>query len=137
MEFKIVTPHGVTYDDTIEKVTVPTRAGMITILPNHAALVSVLCPGEMVIYKEGSSSVSVAVASGILEIRPTGEVYVMADSAERAEHIDIARAEEARMRAEELMKKQDQIADIDFARLQAKMEKELARISVGNKYRKL
>ena len=72
-----------------------------------------------------------------MEIRPTGEVYVMADAAERAEHIDVDRAEDARKRAEDLMKKQSNLADIDFARIQAKMEKELARISVGKKYRKL
>lgn len=137
MDFKIVTPQGITYDDTIDKVTIPTLAGAITILENHAPLVSVLRPGEMVIHKHDGSTVDVAVASGILEIRPTGEVYVMADSAERAEHIDIDRAEKARKRADELMSKQSNLADIDFARLQAIMEKELARISVGKKYRKL
>ena len=63
------------------------------------------------------------------------ELYIVADTAERAEQIDIARAEAARQRAEELMKQQ-QIADVDYARIQAKLEKELARVRVGKKYRK-
>lgn len=134
MEFKIVTPQGVIYEDNIEKVTIPTEAGVITVLENHIPMVSILKPGEMFVYKE-NQMIPLAVSTGMLEIRPSGEVYIIADTAERAEHIDITRAEAARARAEELIKQQHDIADVDFARLQAKIEKELARISVGKKYR--
>jgi len=104
------------------------------ILQNHAPIVSVLRPGELVATKK-DAVVSMAVAGGILEVRETGEVYIMADAAERAEHIDLDRAEAARQRAEELMKQKDHMQNVDFARLQAKIEKELARITVGKKYR--
>lgn len=135
MEFKVVTPHGVVYEDTIQKVTIPTQAGEITVLESHAPLVSMVVPGEMNIHKE-DHVVNLAVSGGIVEIRRTGEVYIMADSAERSEDIDLDRATQARERAEALMAKQDSLADMDFARLQAKISKETARISVANKYRR-
>lgn len=135
MEFKIVTPHGTVYEDSVDKVAIPTQAGEIVVLENHAPIVSVLQAGELIIYKD-KIEIPLAVAGGVLEVRPTGEVYVMADAAERAEHIDLERAEAARARAEELMKQKDATLNIDFARLQAKIEKEMARLSVGNKYKK-
>lgn len=137
MEFKVVTPHGITYNDTIEKVTVPTLAGALTILDQHAPIVSVLAAGEMIIHRVDGSTVDVAVSGGIMEIVSSGAVYIMADTAERAEEIDISRAEAAKKRAEQLLTQQKNIADVDFARIQASIEKELARISIGKKYRKL
>jgi F-type H+-transporting ATPase subunit epsilon len=133
--FKIVTPDGVIYEDDIVKVTIPTQAGEITLLPDHAPLVSVLKPGEINISKDGSI-IDLAVSTGILEIRPSGEIFILADTAERAEHIDIDRAEEARKRAEKLLKEHKDVEDVAYAKIMAKMEKELARISVGRKYRK-
>ncbi|PIR75898.1 MAG: ATP synthase F1 subunit epsilon [Candidatus Magasanikbacteria bacterium CG_4_9_14_0_2_um_filter_42_11] len=132
--FKIVTPDGVTYEDNIEKVTIPTGAGQITVLENHAPLVSTLVPGEVLVHKDGQV-VALAISTGILEIRPDSEVYLLADTSERAEHIDIERAEAARARAEEMMKRQDSDLNIDFARLQAMIERETARIGVAKRYR--
>lgn len=135
MQFKIVTPDGVIYESNeVEKVTIPTMSGQITVLPNHSSIVSVLKPGELLVVKDGKVY-GLAVSGGILEVRPSGEVIILADTAERAEDIDIDRAEEARKRAEALMKQQENVADVDFARLQASIEKELARISIGKKYK--
>jgi len=134
LDFKIVTPEGVTYDDQIDFVTIPTEAGAITVYPEHMPLVSLLKPGELIIHKQGGE-VGVAVSGGILEIRQENKVYIIADTAERAEHIDVERAEAARRRAEELLKQQKDVADVDFARLEAQIEKELARIHIGRKYK--
>ncbi len=134
--FKIVTPERVVYEDTIAKVTVPAGEGEMTVLPNHAPLVTMVKPGELTVYKENGDSVQLAVAGGMLEIRPNSEVYVMADTAEHGEDIDLERAEKAKARAEELLKNINDEADVDYARLQAIIEREMARISVGNKYRK-
>ncbi len=134
--FKVVTPDGITYEDEITKVTIPTGAGQITVLEGHAPLVSTLRPGILYIHKD-KTVVELSVSTGILEIRPGSEVYLMADTSERAEDIDLERAQQARDRAEELMRQQDMAADVDFARLQASIDKELARISVGTKWRKL
>lgn len=136
MLLKIVTPDGVTYESEIDQVSVPTQNGEITILPHHIPLISVLKAGELRIHK-GNQEVLIAVSSGVVEVRPNGEISLIADTAERAEHIDLERAEAARARAEELMKEKSSIEDMEFARIQAKMEKELARLRVGKKYRSL
>ncbi len=134
ISLKLVTPYGIIYQDEVEKITISTTTGEITVLQNHMPLISVLAPGEMIIFK-GDHAIPLAVSGGFFEIQKGSTVAIMADTAERAEHIDIDRAETARARAEELLKKQDALADVDFARLQAKIEKELARISVGKKYK--
>lgn len=137
IKFKLVTPDGITYqDDAVTEIILPTSTGQIAVLKNHIPLVSILKPGEVIIKKD-DNEVSLSVAGGVIEVRPNDEVYVMADSAERAEHIDLERAEAAKKRAEELLKQQENVADVDFARLQAVIERELARIKVGKKYRKL
>lgn len=136
MLLKIVTPDGTTYESEVEQVSVPTQSGEITVLPHHIPLVSVLKAGELRILKE-KEEVILAVSTGVLEVRPNSEIYILADTAERAEHIDLERAESARKRAEELMTQKQSLEDVQFAQLQAKMEKELARLRVGKKYRKL
>lgn len=137
LDVTIVTPEGITYQSIVKQITIPTTSGQITVLTNHIPLVSVLKAGELVIQKETGESVALAVSGGILEVQPENKIYVMADTAERAEHIDIARAEAARARAEELLKQKDNLADVDFARIQASLEKELARLHVGKKYRNI
>ena len=134
MPFNIVTPEGVIYKDDVLKVTVPTEAGEVTILGNHAPMVSILKAGELHIYKD-DQIISMAVSTGFIEIRPTGELYIIADTAERATDIDIERAETAKKRAEELLKQQQDINDIDFARIQASLERAITRIGVGNTYK--
>ncbi len=136
MLLKIVTPDGITYESEIDQVSLPTQTGEITVLPQHIPLVSVLKAGEVRIQKNGQQ-VELAVSGGVVEIRPKNEIYILADTAERAEHIDIERAEAARVRAQEVMKQTSITETIEFARLQAKIEKELARIQVGKKYKKL
>lgn len=134
--FTIVTPQGVTYQDKVEQVSIPTIDGEITVLEGHATLIAVLKPGELRIGKAGYS-VSVAVSGGVVEMRHTGDMYVLADTAERAEHIDLERAEAAKKRAEELLHQVQQIDGVEFARMQAMLEKEMARVRIGKKYRNL
>ena len=134
IDFRIVTPNGTVYEDHIEKVTNPTTAGEITVYPKHMGLVSIVKPGEITVHK-GGDTIGVAVSGGILEVRPESEVYIMADTAERGEDIDMERAETARKRAEELLSQQKNIADVDYARIQAQMEREMARLSIGKKYK--
>lgn len=138
LNFKIVSPSGVTYEDNqVTQVSVPTSTGEITILPNHIPLISVIAPGEMRIQKQGGHEVVIAVSTGLIEVMPQNEIRILADTAERAEHIDLDRAEAARKRAEELLLQIKSTEDLQFAMLQAKIEKELARVRVGRKYRKL
>ena len=136
MNFKIVTPDGVIYEDAVEQVSLPTKSGEITVLPHHIPLISVIKAGEIRITKEGRE-VDLAVSSGVLEVRESNEVIIIADTAERAEAIDIERAEAARKRAEELLKEEHFADDRQFAMIQAQLEKELARIKVGKKYKNI
>lgn len=133
LALKIVTPDGVTYDSAAESVSLPTVMGEITILPNHIPLVTVLVAGEMRVTVNGQQ-ISLAVSGGVVEIRPNSSVYVLAETAERAEHIDLARAEAAKARAEELMKSTERLNDEDFVRVMAQIEKELVRLRVSRKY---
>lgn len=134
LTLKIVSPDGVTYDSAAESVSLPTATGEITVLPHHVPLITVLKPGEVRI-KTRDQEFSLSVSSGVVEVRPNSVVYVLAETAERAEHIDLERAESARARAVELMQTQERLDDEDFARLMANLEKELARLRVGHKYR--
>ncbi len=136
MNFKIVTPDGIIYEDVVDQVSLPTKSGEITVLPHHIPLISVIRSGEIRIQKQNEET-ALAVSSGVLEVRENNEIIVIADTAERAEHIDLERAETARKRAEELLKQEVFEDDRQFALLQAQMEKELARIRVGKKYKNI
>ncbi|OIO19564.1 MAG: ATP synthase F1 subunit epsilon [Candidatus Magasanikbacteria bacterium CG1_02_32_51] len=136
INFKIVTPERLVYENEIYQVSIPTTSGEITVLPSHIPMVSVLAVGELkIIDKDGEHPY--AVAGGFLEIQDENKIVVLADKVERADTIDVERAQEARKRAEEEMIKAKAGEDVDFARLQALIDKEMNRIRVGNKYRKL
>jgi F-type H+-transporting ATPase subunit epsilon len=135
INFKIVKPEGVVYsDEQIEKVTIPTKDGYITVLPNHIPLITIIQTGELVIYKK-DHQIEIAVSGGVAEIRKDNTVHILADSAERAEEIDLERAEEGRKRAEELLALEQNVADVDFARVQASLEKEMNRLRIAKKYK--
>ena len=111
LQFKIATPEKVVYEDEIKQASIPTTSGEVTILPNHIPLVSVLQAGEIKITDKDGEHV-LAVAGGFLEVRDNNEIVILADNAERAEEIDLERAEEARKRAEkELEKAKKDLAD--------------------------
>lgn len=130
--FEITTPEGVVYKESIDQITIPTTSGEITILPHHIPLVAALKAGEMII-KQGNQETALACSGGFLEVLPKNRVVVLADNAERAEHINLERAEAARARAVELLQ-QKHVEDVDYVSLQAKLERELARIRVARKH---
>lgn len=135
LNFKIVKPEGLVYSDTeVEKVSIPTKEGYITVLPHHIPLITILDTGELTIFKK-DHEVPIAVSGGVAEVRKDGTVYILADSAERAEEIDVTRAEAAHKRAEELLSQEEKAADVDFARIQASLEKELNRLRIAKKYK--
>jgi len=134
LKFKIVTPEKVIYENEIFQVTVPTMSGEITILSNHIPLVSVLKAGELKI-KDKNGEHHIAISGGFLEVKANSEIIILADHAERAEEIDVHKAEEARQRAEEQMKNIKNVQDVDFAKLQALIDKEVNKMRVAKKYR--
>ena len=135
IHFLLVTPDGVRYDDMASSVSIPTEQGEVTILPNHSLFISKLKSGKITIVKSDGTTSVLSISHGLLEVRSNNTLYVLADSAEHAADIDIARAEAARKRAEELLASAELDNQMEYARIQAQIEKELARISVGNKYK--
>lgn len=88
----VVTAQRLVYSDDVDMVVAPGAAGVLGILPRHSPLMSVLNPGELRIKKGGNEDV-MAIGGGFIEVL-NNQVTVLADSAERAEEIDIAHAEQ-------------------------------------------
>ena len=120
------------YSDLADAVTLPTLEGEITILPNHLPLVSVLVPGEARVVNAGEE-VLMAVSGGFIEVQPGSRVVVLADTAERAEELEIEKIEEAKKKAEEALEKKRDLDEENFAEAAAALERELARLKVARK----
>lgn len=133
IKFKIVTPERILLETEVDSVTLPTRMGEITVLKDHVPMVSSLAAGE-VKYKIAGSESFFAVSGGFIEVRKNHEVVVLADTAEFGHEIDEHRAEEAREKAQELMRGSyhDQKS---HANASAILEKNLARLKVARKHR--
>jgi F-type H+-transporting ATPase subunit epsilon len=127
IQLEIVTAERVVYSDEVDLVSAPTRDGRVGILPRHAPLLTVLEPGELDIVKDGQRT-PFAVSGGFMEVLPT-RVTILADTVERADEIDLERAERARALAEKRM----QLAQTERDQLiaEAKLRKELARMRVA------
>ena len=129
----VVTPERQLLRETVVEVTIPGLDGELGILPGHAPLITELGIGEMH-YRTASSSqpVSLAILRGFAEVLPD-RVTVLAETAERAEEIDVARAEAAKARAEQRLSAHD--ANIDWDRATISLQRAVIRIQVARKYR--
>ncbi len=109
IQFKIVTPERTVLEEDIYQITLPIEGGEVTILPNHIPYIGTVKSGEILIRKEmNGEETSLATSGGFVELHDN-TLVVLADTAERAEEIDLARAETARRQAEEIMKAQERI----------------------------
>jgi F-type H+-transporting ATPase subunit epsilon len=106
--------------------------GQLGILPHHAPLMTMLQPGDLMIRKDREEEY-LAVTGGFLEVRPD-KVIILADACERADEIDVARAEEAKKRAQETMKAAP--LTIDAASAEAALRRSLARLKVAERRRR-
>jgi F-type H+-transporting ATPase subunit epsilon len=129
---EIVTAEGMVYSDDVDMVVAWGLEGQLGILPHHAPLMTMLQAGELII-KRGSEESYLAVSGGFLEVRPD-KVIILADACERAEEIDIARAEEAKRRAGEIMKARPPRTDSVAA--EAALRRSLVRLKVAEKVRR-
>lgn len=99
---EIVSQDRKVFEDEVDIVVVPGADGEMGILPHHSALLTALKPGVLKVRRGGQEDVF-AISGGFVEVQPD-LVTVLADAAERSDEIDIARAEEARRKAEESLK---------------------------------
>lgn len=132
--FEIATPERIVYKEQVDSLTLPTKDGEITILPNHIPLVAVLVPGVAVVRKGGVEQY-MAVSGGFIEVQPNNRVVVLADTAERAEELTLAAIEKARADAEHALHEKRSMDDESFAAAAAGLERELARLRVARKRR--
>lgn len=128
----IVSAERVVYSEEVDVVVAPGIEGQLGILPHHAPLMTTLQVGELWVRK-GGEEFSLAISGGFLEVRPD-RIIVLADTAERAEEIDIARAEEAKRRAQEQLGQYPPA--VDAARAEVALRRSLARLKVAAKRRK-
>ncbi|MFA4834322.1 MAG: F0F1 ATP synthase subunit epsilon [Patescibacteria group bacterium] len=136
IKFEVVTPERVVLKERIHQVTVPTRSGEITVLPNHTPLISVLKPGVIELKKENGDMEIMSVSGGFIEVLKN-KVVILADTAERAEELDLRRAEEARVRAEKIKEETKHEDAESFAAITAQLEKELARTKAISRWKKI
>jgi F-type H+-transporting ATPase subunit epsilon len=134
LQLEIVTIERKVYDEQVNMVIAPGSEGVLGILPRHAPLLTSLTYGELQIKKEGEEDQFFAIGGGFMEVQPD-HVVVLADSAERAEEIDRARAEAARRHAEELLTRSKE-EKIDFARAEAAMRRSITRLKVVRRQRR-
>ena len=125
---EIVTPEGVVLSQDAVSVAVPAVEGLLGVLADHAPLMAELTVGEIWIRDADGEVTRLAASGGFMEVREN-TVRILADTAERAEEIDIARAEEARRRAEERLR--SRAAGIDHARAEAALKRALVRLRVA------
>lgn len=128
---EVVTAERTVYDGQADMVIAPGIEGQLGILPHHAPLMTALTFGELIIQKAGQEDEYIAIGGGFMEVGPD-HVTVLADSAERAEEIDLAQAMKARERAEEVMA-QKRREDVDFVRAEAALRRSLLRLKVARR----
>jgi F-type H+-transporting ATPase subunit epsilon len=132
INFKIVTPEKTVFESEIDQATLPVADGEVTIMPNHRSYIAALKAGEIMLKENGKENLLV-VSGGFIEFNKN-TLIVLADTAEAAAEIDLARAEEARKRAEEIGKQKVSMNELEYAKVAASIEKEMARIRVAKKH---
>lgn len=131
-KLEIVTAERMIFSDDVSAVIAWGVEGQLGILPHHAPLMTMLQPGDLLIRKDKEEEY-LAISGGFLEVRPD-KVIILADACERAEEIDITRAEEAKKRAQETMKAAP--LTVDAAAAEAALRRSLARLKVAEKRRR-
>jgi F-type H+-transporting ATPase subunit epsilon len=129
----IVTAERVVFSEqNVDVVVAPGIEGDLGILPMHAPLMTMLRPGEL-LFRRGPEEEYLVVSGGFMEVRDD-HVVILADAAERAEEIDIARAEAARQKARAAMERREY--EVDLASTEAALARAVARLRVAERRRR-
>ena len=133
LQLDIVTIERQVFSDEVDMVIAPGVEGELGILPRHASLITALHTGELRI-KRGLEEQIFAIGGGYLEVL-NNQVTVLADSAERADEIDLARAEAARTRAE-LLLREGPTDPVDRSVIEGSLRRSRVRLKVARKRRR-
>lgn len=135
IELIVVTPERQLLRQSVTEVTLPGATGCLGILPGHAPLITELGIGELTYRpKGGSEDGTLAIISGFSEVL-SDRVTVLAETAEKPEEIDVARAEQAKKRAEQRLASASSDPDVDWSRAAVALQRSLIRIQVARKRR--
>ena len=128
IRFEFIAQERIVLQDDVSMVVAPGASGVLGVLPRHAPLMTLIVPGELVVKKEGQPDRYCAVGGGFMEVRPD-KIILLARSGEEAEEIDIARAQQARREAEELLAQSEmdteerrQLADLALRRSKIRLK---------------
>jgi F-type H+-transporting ATPase subunit epsilon len=127
LDLQIVTPDRLIVQEQVDEVEIPGSLGYFGVLPGHTPMLASLAVGELW-YRKGQDKLYLSIAFGFAEVLPD-RVTILARLAERAEDIDIERAESARRRAEERLAQSK--SDIDYERARTALSKSLMRLQVS------
>ena len=130
IELLIVTPDRLLVHEQVDELQIPGSEGYFGVLPGHMPFLAALSVGELW-YRKGQQKTYLSIAYGFAEVLPE-RVTILAQLAERAEDIDVSRAEAARKRADERIARGHQ-AEIDFERARVAQQKAVVRIQVSSR----
>jgi len=128
-QLEIVTPSRLLVKDAAEEAQIPGLSGYLGILPGHAPLLTELGVGAIT-YKAHGATHTLSLAWGFAEVLPD-KVTILAEAAERPQEIDVARAQKAKDRAEQLLKSNDPKVEVDYARAEDALQRAETRLSVA------
>jgi len=131
LQLRIVSADRSLVDEPVDEVQIPGADGYFGVLPGHTPLLAALQVGQLW-YRRGEERQYLSIAFGFAEVQPD-RVILLAQIAERAGEIDVARAEAARQRAEERLAKPT--GDMDFERARVALLKALIRLQVASRAR--
>jgi F-type H+-transporting ATPase subunit epsilon len=131
LQLQIVSADRSLVKEQVDEVEIPGAEGYFGVLPGHTPLLAVLGTGELW-YRQGQEKHYVAIAFGFAEVQPD-RVTILAQIAEKADEIDLSRAEAAKKRADERLAKPS--TDMDFERARISLLKSLVRLQVATRAR--
>ena len=129
IELQIVTPDRLVVREQVDEVQIPGSEGYFGVLPGHTPLLASLTVGELW-YRKGQEKTYLSIAGGFAEVLPD-RVTLLATLAERAEEIDVTRAEAAKQRAEQRLSQPK--TDIDYERARLSLQKSIIRLQVSSR----
>ena len=129
IDLQIVTPERLLVHEQVDEVQIPGAEGYFGVLPGHTPLLAALAVGELW-YRKGETKTFLSIAYGFAEVLPD-RVTILARLAEKAEDIDVARAEKARSRAEERLAEQKN--EVDYERARTALMKSMTRLQVATR----
>lgn len=134
LQLHLVTPERTVLTEEVASLSCPTTEGQITVLPGHAPIVATLETGELIAKGGTEEEHNIHVAGGFVQVKNGGqEIIILADTAEHFYEIDVARAEEAKVEAEKLLREQN-LSDEEYAMAAIWLQRNLSRINIARKH---